>query len=153
MLILLVVAPCFGQGPQTQVEKEVKDFLDAYARAYEKKDVAAIMAMIAPDPWVVFVETAANGRYVGPEAIKKSYEAEFGQFKSAETKYTWVSVRSKGDVAWFVAEEMSVVDLGDEKLDLPARWSGVLEKRDGKWLLVQSHFSFSDLEPEEMKPR
>ena len=45
------------------------------------------------------------------------------------------------------------MDLGDEKLDLPARWSGVLEKRGGKWLLVQSHFSFSDLEPEEVKPR
>jgi len=38
---------------------------------------------------------------------------------------------------------------------LPAHWSGVLEKRDGKWLLVQSHLSFPMPEPppdEEPKP-
>jgi hypothetical protein len=40
------------------------------------------------------------------------------------------------------------VDLGDEKFNLPARWSGLLEKRQGKWLLIQSHYAVVEPEPE-----
>ena len=28
-----------------------------------------------------------------------------------------------------------------DKFNVPARWTGLLEKRQGKWLLIQSHFS------------
>jgi hypothetical protein len=34
------------------------------------------------------------------------------------------------------------VVIDKEKTTVPAQWSGVLEKRGGKWLIVQSHFSF-----------
>ncbi len=48
------------------------------------------------------------------------------------------------DVAWFYC----ILDDINEWMGEPAnwentRWTGVLEKRDGKWVLVQQHFSFA----------
>ncbi|MBI5251679.1 MAG: nuclear transport factor 2 family protein [Desulfomonile tiedjei] len=157
LLILIAVSTASAKGADPQTETEVKAFLDNYALAYEKKDFAAITAMIAPDADVVFVDPGPKGRYVGPEQIKKSYENDFTQFKSLSTKYTWISVGAKGDLAWFTAESISAVDMGEEKLNVPARWTGLLEKRQGKWVLIQSHFSVvePEMEPEpepEKKP-
>jgi hypothetical protein len=28
-----------------------------------------------------------------------------------------------------------------------ARWTGVVEKRDGRWVIVMQHFSFAEAEP------
>jgi hypothetical protein len=46
-----------------------------------------------------------------------------------------------GDVAWFFC----VLDDIDEWQGLFSwtnrRWTGVLEKRDGRWVMVQAHFS------------
>jgi uncharacterized protein (TIGR02246 family) len=157
LLIFVTVSITPAKAADPQIEKEVKEFLENYSKAYEKKDLAAVMAMIAPDANVVFVDPGPKGRYVGPDQIKKSYENDFAQFKSLITKYTWVSVAGKGDLAWFAADSISAVDMGEEKLNVPARWTGLLEKRQGKWLLIQSHFSVvePDMEPEpepEKKP-
>ena len=146
LLIFIAVSIASAKAADPQIEKEVKEFMENYSKAYENKDLNAIMAMIAPDADVVFVDPGPKGRYVGTDQIKKSYENDFSQFKSLSTKYTWISISSKGDLAWFVAESMSSVDMGEDKINVPARWSGLLEKRQGKWLLIQSHFSV--VEPE-----
>jgi hypothetical protein len=33
------------------------------------------------------------------------------------------------------------VEAGGQKLNFPGRFTGVFEKRNGKWLVVQAHFS------------
>lgn len=49
-----------------------------------------------------------------------------------------------GDVAWFSAmlEDCGAWE-GRESCWKDTRWTGVLEKRDGRWLIVQMHFSFA----------
>lgn len=149
LVLPLLACPVLAQAPASQAENEVKQFLENYNRAYEKKDSNALMAMIASEPGVVFVDSSARGRREGPDQIKKALESEFAEVKSVGTKITWASIRVKGDVAWFIVEEQSMVDTGEDQFPIPSRWSGVLEKRSGKWLLVQSHFSFTDPEIEE----
>jgi ketosteroid isomerase-like protein len=145
-LILVILVACTGLAlagkADPQTEKDIKDFLDRYSKAYEKKDVEATMILIAPDAEVVFVDSDSERPVVGPALIKAAYEREFAQVKSASIKFPWVSVGSKGDVAWFTAQCQADVDTGEGKMSVPAHWSAVLEKRDGKWLLVQSHLSF-----------
>lgn len=125
-----------------QTEKEVKDFLDRYSKAYGNKDVEAIMLLIAPDSDVAFVDSDSERPVQGPALIKSAYEREFSQVKAASIKFPWVSVGSKGDVAWVTAQCLADVDTGEGRMTVPAHWTAVLEKRNGKWLLVQSHLSF-----------
>src|SRR5208337_4563947 len=132
-----------------KTEQEVKDFLTQYGAAYDKKDVGALMRMIVPEESVVFFEADEKGRYVGPNQIRAAYEDNLNPVKSVKSEYKRTSVGSKDDVAWFATEVLYNVDTGKEKFKELGRWTGVLEKKNGKWLLIQSHFSFP---PEEESP-
>jgi ketosteroid isomerase-like protein len=55
-----------------------------------------------------------------------------------------VNLSNSGDVAWFYC----MLDDINEWKGKPAnwentRWTGVLEKREGRWQIVQMHFSFA----------
>lgn len=55
-----------------------------------------------------------------------------------------VRFSKSGDIAWF----FGILDDINEWKGKPAcwentRWTGVLEKSDGKWVIVQMHFSFA----------
>jgi ketosteroid isomerase-like protein len=156
LCVLIAVAPATMAGKaDPKIEKAVKEFLDRHAKAYESKDVAGIMALIAPDEDVILIDADSEKPVIGPAAIKAAYESEFSQIKSAKLTYTSTWIGGKGDAAWFSAQCEVSVDTGEDKITLPAHWSGVLEKRDGKWLLVQAHLSFPMPEPqpeEEGKP-
>ncbi len=153
MLFLVSVMTVAGAATfalaDAKTEQEVKDFLTQYEAAYEKKDVSALMTMIASGADVVFFEADEKGRYVGADQIKAAYENSLKQVKSIKGEYKWTSVGSKGEVAWFATEVLFKVDIGDEKFTQTGRWTGVLEKKDGKWLLLQSHFSFPEQGPPE----
>lgn len=138
---VMAVSPCIGGEAAPTTEARIREILELHARACEKKDVNAIMAMFAPDPNIVAIGTAQDERLVGPARIRAAYERDFARVISAKLNYTWMTVGSKGDVAWFAAEMVAGVDTGTERIIAPARWTGVLEKRDGKWLFVLSHFS------------
>jgi ketosteroid isomerase-like protein len=49
-----------------------------------------------------------------------------------------------GDVAWFycILEDINTYK-GEPASWENTRWTGVVEKRDGKWVVVQQHFSFA----------
>jgi ketosteroid isomerase-like protein len=145
-LIMTAVGAISFALADAKTDQEVKDFLAQYEAAYEKKDLGAIMKMIAPGAEVVFFEADEKGRYVGAGEIKSAYENSLKQVKSIKGEYKWTSVGSKGDVAWFATEVLFNVDIGQDKFKQLGRWTGVLEKKNGKWLLVQSHFSFPDQE-------
>ena len=55
-----------------------------------------------------------------------------------------INLSGRGDVAWFYC----ILDDVNEWKGQPAnwlntRWTGVLEKRNGNWIIVQMHFSFA----------
>jgi ketosteroid isomerase-like protein len=55
-----------------------------------------------------------------------------------------IGVSRSGDVAWWscMLNDLAEWD-GNPAGWKDTRWTGVLEKRDGKWLIVQMHFSFA----------
>ena len=149
LLVLAGGVSGLAQTAEAQAQQEISDLLNRYARAYERKDVETIMAMIAPGPNTVFVYPGPGGLYVGKSNIKTVYERDFAKFVSATIDSTSVSIEARGKVAWFASEWVATLDMGDGEVTIPARWTAVLEKRNGKWLFVQSHFSYEPVEPKE----
>jgi len=144
LALAILLAPSWVMSGPTQDEKEVEAFLNAYARIYEKKDLEGTIAMYSSDPKTVFVDSTPRGRYVGKSAIKARIEWRFKQIVSMTIDYPWVSVSTKGDLAWFVAELLIRGTDGKEKeFTAPARWTGVLQRQAGKWLILQSHVSYT----------
>ncbi len=151
LLFMVISISALAAEPAGQIQKDVQDWLNAYAKAYEKKDLNALMSMIAPEASTVFVDSGPEGRHIGADAIKKAYQAEFNQIQSVVMEYSWLFANAKGELAWFATELTAKVDLGKEKFSVPGRWTGVLEKREGKWMIVLSHFSYTAPDEKEQK--
>jgi ketosteroid isomerase-like protein len=66
------------------------------------------------------------------------------QYVRHELKDLEITFSRGGDVAWFfcVLDDINTYK-GEPASWENARWTGVVEKRDGKWVVVSQHFSFA----------
>lgn len=110
------------------------------------KDFGLLYRIIANDPEYLEVDPAP-GVIRGFDQFKKN-EAIWGSpdFKAVryEIRDLKINLSASGDVAWFYC----LLDDVNEWKGRPAswlntRWTGVLEKRKGNWVIVQMHFSFA----------
>jgi ketosteroid isomerase-like protein len=112
----------------------------------KNKDFSVLYNTIANDSSYLEVDPTP-GIIKGIAEFKKN-EAFWGSpdFKaiSYDIHDLTINLSQKGDVAWYYC----VLDDINEWKGKPAewrntRWTGVLEKRSGKWVIVQMHFSFA----------
>ena len=111
------------------------------------KDLRLLYSVIADDSSYLEVDPD-KGIIFGIDQFKKN-EAFWGSpnFKAIryEIRDLKINVSRSGDVSWFYC----VLDDVNEWKGRPAswmntRWTGVLEKRDNRWRIVQMHFSFAN---------
>jgi ketosteroid isomerase-like protein len=113
----------------------------------KQKDINLLYSIIAND--TSFIEVHPDAKVVrGFEDFKKAEKFWMSpDFKavSYEIKDMSINFSKTGDVVWFFC----MLDDINEWKGQPAnwentRWTGVLEKRKGKWIIVQQHFSFAN---------
>lgn len=112
-----------------------------------KKELSLLYSVIAEDS--NFLEVQPSTRVV--KGIEEFRKAEgfwlHPDFKAIryEIRDLEINISETGRTAWFYC----VLDDINEWKGQPAnwentRWTGVLEKREGNWKMVQQHFSFAD---------
>lgn len=110
------------------------------------KDREKLYRHAARDSAFFIFHPDSKSTIVGFDNFEKHCESIFfdPRFKatSSEIKDLRINLSPEGTVAWFscLLDDYGEWD-GREIGWTNARWTGVLEKRDGKWLLVQQHFS------------
>lgn len=112
----------------------------------KNKDLELLYSVIANDS--AFLEVHPDKSVVkGIDNFKKAESFWMNpNFKAIryEIRDLKINISNSGDVAWWYG----VLDDINEWKGKPAnwentRWTGVIEKRDGKWVIVQQHFSFA----------
>ncbi len=155
-LMILIILIIFQNPISAQVarnESQKSNDLKAVEEAIHnvfgwamKKDFALFFQTIADDSNFISV-TPYNRVKFGINDVKKD-SAFWGSphFKAIrhEVRDLKIQFSKSGDIAWFYC----VVDDINEWKGEPAnwenvRWTGVLEKRKGKWRVVQQHFSWA----------
>ena len=131
-----------AQDEFARIERSIRDCI-GWART---KDFRLLYSVIANDP--DFLEVHPDGAVVkGFDEFKKS-EKVWGSpdFKAIhyEIRDLKIKMSKSGDAVWFYC----LLDDINEWKGKPAnwentRWTGVLEKREGRWTMVQQHFSFA----------
>lgn len=118
--------------------------LEKYVIANEKQDMDLVQEIWAADPDIVVLGTNSDEKIVGWEQIRGTLQRQFDSFQD-----TYISVRDQvidinetGNTAWF-SEIMNYnyIYQGEAKQFEGLRFTGVLEKKDGEWYIVQSHIS------------
>ena len=120
---------------------EVKAALDNWAETYARRDIQGLLSAVAPDADVVMYGTGADEKRMALGEIRMQAERDWAQTDAAAFSFAEPMISAAGAVAWVAAECTFQVEVGGQALAFPGRFTGVFEKRAGKWLVVQAHFS------------
>jgi ketosteroid isomerase-like protein len=112
----------------------------------KNKDLTLLHSVIANDS--AYLEVDPDNRVVkGFEDFRKSEKI----WMSPDFKALWFEIRDltinisrSGDAAWFFGILNDINEWKGQPANwVNARWTGVLEKRNEKWVIVQMHFSYA----------
>lgn len=145
----LFCGTAFGDTVISTMDRENRAVADAsamalpykFAEAFARRDLEALMALFAPGRDVVYIGTGADERRVGIEQIREQLQRDLDQSESLLFRFDWVRASSAGPVAWAAAEGFLQAELGGRELEVPIRFTGVLEFIGGEWHVVQAHLS------------
>ncbi len=134
-----------SKNVDVDLEKEkVTLVLEKYVIAMEKQDMDLVKEIWASEPDIKVFGTNSDEKIIGWEQIRSTLQRQFDSFDD-----TYISVRDQvvdvnetGNTAWF-SEIMNYnyIYQGEAKQFEGIRFTGVLNKKDGEWFIVQSHIS------------
>jgi ketosteroid isomerase-like protein len=152
ILLVIISAVCCKEkaalsGPEYDKEKQlVEKTIHSCIGWAGKKDLELLHSVIANDP--DFLEVDPENRVVrGFEDFRKAEKMWMSpdfQAVRYEIRDLTISISQSGDVAWWfcMLDDINTWQ-GNPASWMNTRWTGVLEKRKGKWIIVQQHFSFA----------
>lgn len=149
LVLIFLTIGCQTMSQKIDVEAEkaqIKKVVESSIGWAANKDKELSYSLYAKDENLFWFSPNDAGTISGYEAFRNLTENFFmlDDFKAIryEVRELQINLSKSGDVAWYHAR----LDDYNEWKGQPAnwedvRWTGVLEKREGKWLIVQMHFS------------
>ena len=125
----------------SKTEAEIMAVINQVKEAFNKRDLDRIPLIFAPDPDLIFYGTGADEKGMGLEGIRADWERAFAQSEASSMEILWSSISAAGSVAWGAFDGIARATVKGQEISLPIRFTSVLERRDGQWLIVQSHAS------------
>jgi len=142
LMVLLLLSGASGLAAETTGPE---DTLRILVRANAEKDISTLARLMANDTDIVSYSIGGR-KYVGWPQFEREMQEEFRTVTRLDIPIIALKVWTRGEVAWFAMEldYIRYVGTGSEqrRMLLPLRETGVLERREGKWVLTAWHESF-----------
>ena len=123
---------------------EVQAVVDRYMEAFERGDSALFASLMADDETMITFGTDAAERWVGKRNLLASFEKQISAFdvERIDISDQVIRLSHSETTAWFSEIADWYVQVGG-KIDTiqGIRITGVLEKQEGEWKIVQFHTS------------
>ncbi|MDE3221752.1 MAG: nuclear transport factor 2 family protein [Nitrospirota bacterium] len=121
----------------------------ALVRANAEMDLPTLSRLMAHDADITSY-TVGGRKYVGWPEFEHDMQEEFSSVAKLELPIQELKVWTKGTLAWFTMELDYIRFVGEgpnqRKTVLPLRESGILEQREGQWVLLSWHESFRNMQ-------
>jgi len=113
----------------------------AFYSALCDRDIQAMARVWADTPYVVCIGPRSKVMNVGFDSVKKYWEWAFDFFSRMTVSKSDAQVQTDGQLSWVVGVEHAQLQVknGGEPLKFDAFSTHVLEKVEGRWLLVSHH--------------
>ncbi len=153
IILTIILIPsffCSNEFQKIDVEKEkaeIEKVIDISIGWAMDKNLDLLFRSVAHDSSFFIYHPDSKSTIVGFEAFTKLSPFWMSpDFKATHYKI-WdlrINLSRSGDVAWYscMLEDCAEIK-GEPGCWEETRWTGVLEKREGKWVIVQMHFSFA----------
>jgi ketosteroid isomerase-like protein len=129
------------QSPQPVADiQAINTASQAFVAAIAARDIDAMDKLWAHEPHAVFIGPLSTTVVVGWDGVRKAWLMRFGQFDRVTISLAESHVRTNGDAAWVVGiEKVELLRKDGRTLSFDAFVTNVLEKRNGRWLVVSHH--------------
>jgi len=151
LIALLFITNCtFRNKTKTGIDrshelKVIEQTINSSISWIVNKDTTLLYSIIADDENYLEVhphDNVVKGIVQFKKAEKFWLDPRFKHVKF-ETWDMKINLSEDGSVAWFYTMLNDINEWEGEKASWEnTRWTGVLEKRNGKWKMVQGHFSY-----------
>lgn len=151
IILLLALAPFIlpscSENSKLNLEAEraeVMQLLDKFERAHEERDLDLLLTCFSDKPDIIILGTDEDELWVDKKSMGEAQRRAYETFDKIN-----LSVRDKivkmcrtGGLAWFYQKVNWYVESEGNKFTFDGiRTTGVLEKEDDKWHIVQLHTS------------
>lgn len=150
-MVLLLVFSCKQDKEAVcdiKAEKQViKLMLQKYIIANEAGNLAMIDEIWANDSSVYSIGTDRHDVFVGFDALRNKFSEQFQRFENTliSSRDLVIYVHPRCETAWFSEVLQYNYTQGPKAKEYPdLRFTGFLEKRAGKWVIIQTHLSAPD---------
>ena len=147
LFVLLCLAQAFESRAADSTDPEAT--IRSLIRANAEKDLATLSRLMAHDADITSY-TIGGRKYVGWPEFEREMREEFDSVQKLEIPIQELKVWTKGDLAWFTMELDYIRFVGEstnpKRTVLPLRETGVLERRQGQWMLLSWHESFRTIQ-------
>jgi ketosteroid isomerase-like protein len=149
-ILIIIIAPgCLSPKDSIDLQTEkllVEKTIHASIGWAKNKDINLLYSVIANDS--SFLEVHPGDKIVrGFNDFRKAEDFWMNpDFKAVryEIRDLKITISPAGDAAWWFCMLDDINEWKGEPANWEnTRWTGVMEKRDGKWVIVQQHFSFA----------
>jgi ketosteroid isomerase-like protein len=149
LIVSLLLIGCITKNKPIDRETEIKEIskvIDSCIGWFKNKDFKILFSLVAHDS--NYISVHPTDRVIrGFKQFEKNAEIfnrpEF-KYVRHELKNLTINLSKSGDVAWWycILDDINTWD-GKPANWENTRWTGVLEKREDRWVIVQQHFSFA----------
>ncbi len=114
-----------------------------FSKAFNAKDIDAIMKVYEPDDSLVVFDVVPPRQYVGAKAYRKDWENLFGTFKGpVKFELSDLHVFAGGTIGYgYSIQHLSGTDTKGQPIDLTVRVTDGYRKVKGRWLIAHEHVS------------
>ncbi len=127
-----VILICLIVSCGNSEDKAVEEVLSARTKAFETKNADLYMTLIAPD-----YRQEKKGKVIGVEEIKKNFLTNVSLFDTIALTNSDRTVYRDGDRAEVVQRTLVNAEVNQSKSRFKLNERMVLEKKNGKWLIVK----------------
>ena len=146
-LIALQFCNCPDEEAKYIPEKDlsaIRTVLEKYTIARENEDITMIEEVWSNNEDIILIGTDSDENYIGWQQIKKAVQKQFGSLENVLISITDQKIDTDldGRTAWFSQTlNYNFIYNGEAMSFEGIRATGVLQKQEGKWNIVQVHLS------------
>jgi uncharacterized protein (TIGR02246 family) len=142
----IAVAGCWTVLPawaSSSDEAAIRAIATQFSKAFNAKDVDAIMKLYVQDDSLVVFDVVPPRQYVGPKAYRKDWEGLFATIKGpVKFELSDLHVFAGGTIGYgYSIQHVSGTDTKGQPIDLTVRVTDGYRKVNGRWLIAHEHVS------------
>lgn len=137
---LASVAGVASAAAQTDDRDAVRRTLEAFVAFAQAKDLASIDTLWASGRGVHIIE-GSGVNHGWPDHRDNHLGRELETFDDLQYRFFSIEPQVRGDVAWAAFQYELATDTPRGHMELEGRGTAILEKQEGRWVIVHLHTS------------